>query len=105
MTWTATPDASEGLAACVDLVATLEAPETSPTSPTLEGAAALETFMPKQRRWLTAEATAPTNQHPAFVVSRSGSCSSREVATGLRWRLQETTNSRIRLASCQDIDD
>jgi hypothetical protein len=47
MTWTATPDASEGLAACVDLVATLEAPETSPTSPTLEGAAALETFMPK----------------------------------------------------------
>jgi hypothetical protein len=39
--------------------------------PTLEGEAALETFMPKQKKWLTAEAAAPTHLHPAFLVCKS----------------------------------
>jgi hypothetical protein len=68
MSRTTATDASEGLTTCVDLVITFKAPKTSPSSPTLEGETALETFLTKQRRWLPARAAASTNLHPAFLA-------------------------------------
>jgi hypothetical protein len=66
MTRTTTTDAFEGTAACVDLMVTLEAPKASPSSPTLEGQTTLKTFRLKQRRRLTARATAlPTCTQPS----------------------------------------
>jgi hypothetical protein len=69
MTRTTTTDASEGLTTCADLVVTLEASKASPPSPTLEGETTLEAIPLKQRRWLAAGATPPTDMNPAFVVS------------------------------------
>jgi hypothetical protein len=68
---TTTMDASEGLTTCVDLVVTIEAPKTSPPSPTLKGETTLEPFHPKQRRWLAARVAAPTHLHPVFVISKN----------------------------------
>jgi hypothetical protein len=65
---------------CADLVATLEAPKAPPSSPTLEGETTLETFLPKQRRWLTAEASTLTHLRPAFLVSMSGNNSKEVIA-------------------------
>jgi hypothetical protein len=74
VTRTTTTDASKGSTTCVVLMAMIETPETSPSSPTLEGEATLETFLSKRRRWLTARAVAPPHLHPAFLISKSGSC-------------------------------
>jgi hypothetical protein len=49
-------------------MATLKAPKTSSSSPTLEGETTLKTFLLKQRRWLLARAAASTNLHPAFLA-------------------------------------
>jgi hypothetical protein len=68
------------------LVATLEAPEASPSSPTLEGEAALKTFLAKQRQWLMTRAGTPTHLHPTFVNTKSRNCR-REVIAELFQRL------------------
>jgi hypothetical protein len=52
----------------------------------LEGETTLEAFLPKQRRWLAAGATAPIHLYPVIVVSKSIN-SSREAAAGFLWRL------------------
>jgi hypothetical protein len=69
MTMRMTPDVSVRPTTHADLVATLEAPKVSSSSPTLEGESTLETFLSKQRRWLAAVAAAPPHLHPTFVVS------------------------------------
>jgi hypothetical protein len=66
-----TPNASEKLAACVDLVVTLKAPKASPTNSTLEGETMLEAFFHKQKRWLEARVAGSTHMHPIFLVSNS----------------------------------
>jgi hypothetical protein len=71
-------------------VATLKAAEAPPLSPTLEGKTTLETFLPKQSRWLrrstTAMTTSPIDLLPAFLISYSGS-RGRVAAAGFRWCL------------------
>jgi hypothetical protein len=67
------------------VVVTPEAPEASPTSPTLEGETTFEAILLKQRRRLADGTAAPTHLYPAFLVPKSD-ISSREAATGLCWR-------------------
>jgi hypothetical protein len=67
-------------------VATLEAPEASPSSPTLEGEATLKTFLAKQRQWLMTRVVTPTHLHQIFLNTKSRSCR-REAVTELFQRL------------------
>jgi hypothetical protein len=72
--------------ACAELVATLEAPKASPSSPTLKGETTLSTFLLKQRRWHAARTTATTHLHPVFLDSKRSTIS-KEATTGLHMRL------------------
>jgi hypothetical protein len=83
MTRTTTTDASEGLKACVDVLATLEGTEPSPTSPMLEGETTLKAFLLMQRRRLAVKAAAPTHLYPAFLATKSVN-NNREAAAQLR---------------------
>ena len=85
MTRAITSDTSEGPSTCADLVATLKAPKTPSSRPTLEGETTIETFIPTWRRWRAIGTAAPTNLHPTFLITWSGS--SREADTGLRGSL------------------
>jgi hypothetical protein len=63
-------------------VVTLVTPKASPTSPTLEGETTLETFLPMQRRWLTAGAATPTNLYPILLLTKSINNNIREAFAG-----------------------
>jgi hypothetical protein len=86
MARTTTTDASEGPTACADLVATLEAPKASPSSPTLEGETTLNAFLLEQRRWRAARTAATTHLHPVSLASKSSTIS-KEATTGLHVHL------------------
>jgi hypothetical protein len=71
VTRTTVVNVSKGPTTCADLVVTLEASQTSSSSPTLEGETTLETFLVKQIRWLTAGVAAPTHLHPTIIISNN----------------------------------
>jgi hypothetical protein len=56
-----------------DLVAMVEAPKASSSSPTLESETTLKTVLPMQRRRPTVVAATSTHLNPAFFISWSSS--------------------------------